>query len=355
MIDDRVISYVSLGKPNVTDGGAWSMHPCAQFAMAPPVQVVACPLFREAAAAGANLLRIVCHNPNGMSFVAAEDGCGGVYVVKGAHMGVFKPSDEEVRVFHRAPPLRDWFNMTDEMQHTRTTGAAREVSAYYLDQMYGGFSGVPVTVMCTAKNKVGGQKWGSLQDFVDHDDSAENFGSSTMPVDEVHKVGVLDIRVVNCDRHFANILCKKGGEGLVLTPIDHGAILPSCFHLNEARFEWMQWRQAKNPFSTKTLEHIASLDPERDAELLRGLEIEEESVVSMVLATKILQAGAAQLLTLWDLGNAIQRDLQDPEERSLLEEVTHTMLGESPTKEAVYMYSSQIAQGTIAQLLCGKF
>jgi hypothetical protein len=204
--------------------------------------------------------------------------------------------------------------------------------------------------MCTVKNTEGQQKWGSLQDFVDHDDSAENFGSSIIPVDEVHKIGVLDVRLINCDRHFANILCKKGTGGLTLTPIDHGAILPSCFHLDEARFEWMHWRQAKTPFSTAALQHIASLNPERDADYLRSLDMEEESVVSMVLATKILQAGAAQSLNLWDIGNVIQRDAEIPTRRSVLEETILAVLGESPTKEAVLHHSSQIANGAIEHL-----
>lgn len=329
------------------------MYPCVQFAKGPVMSRNA--LLQASVANGMKLLeRSMHHNLDGLSFSAAEDGCGGVYVVEGAaglSVGVFKPSDEEVRVHHRTP-LRDGLNMTEEMRHTRTTGAAREVCAYHLDQVMGGFSGVPVTVMCTVMNRPGEQKWGSLQDFVDSDDSAENFGSSIMPVDEVHKIGVLDVRLINCDRHFANILCKRGKNRLVLTPIDHGAVLPSCFHLDEARFEWMQWRQASAPFSTETLKHIASLNAERDAELLRGLDVEEESVVSMVLATKILQAGAAQSLTLWDIGSAIQRDPQDPEQRSLLEGAIDNVVGEQLTKEVILKYSSQIANETVAQVLC---
>merc|ERR1711998_436094 len=102
--------------------------------------------------------------------------------------------------------------------------------------------------------------------------------------DEVHKIGVLDIRLVNNDRHFANILCRSGDDGkLQLTPIDHGAVLPSCFHLDKARFEWMYWKQAKEPFSAATLAHIESLDPEKDAAFLRSMDVDEECVVSMVL------------------------------------------------------------------------
>ena len=34
-------------------------------------------------------------------------------------------------------------------------------------------------------------------------------GSNQFDVDEVHKIGILDIRIVNCDRNDANILVKK--------------------------------------------------------------------------------------------------------------------------------------------------
>lgn len=57
------------------------------------------------------------------------------------------------------------------------------------------------------------------------------------PVDEVHKISVLDIRLANADRHAGNILFSKdGGKGkILLVPIDHGYCLPDSvsftFHL----------------------------------------------------------------------------------------------------------------------------
>lgn len=138
---------------------------------------------------------------------------------------------------------------------------------------------MPVTALVSVSNKKGECKWGSLQEFVHHEDSCENFGSSVIPTDEVHKIGILDIRLVNQDRHFANILCRYDDAGkLRLTPIDHGAVLPSCFHLDKARFEWMYWKQAKHPFAEVTLAHIASLDPKLDADFLRSMDVEEECV-----------------------------------------------------------------------------
>jgi hypothetical protein len=237
------------------------------------------------------LQRCALTNHGGVNFTPAADGCGGVYFVTGIDgqkMSVFKPTDEEINCENNPKGYVDV-----NPQGPRHFGAPREVAAYQLDQNYGGFSGVPVTALVSVCNKKGESKWGSLQEFVYHEDSCENFGSSVIPTDEVHKIGILDIRLVNQDRHFANILCRYDDAGkLRLTPIDHGAVLPSCFHLDKARFEWMYWKQAKHPFSEVTLAHIASLDPELDADFLRSMDVDEECVVTMVLATKLLQLGA---------------------------------------------------------------
>lgn len=52
-------------------------------------------------------------------------------------------------------------------------------------------------------------KQGSFQCFVKHDDAAENFGSNIFPVEQVHKIAILDILILNCDRNDQNILVQK--------------------------------------------------------------------------------------------------------------------------------------------------
>ena len=42
-----------------------------------------------------------------------------------------------------------------------------------------------------------------------HDDCAGNFGCSIFPVEEVHKIGILDLRILNCDRNDENILVSR--------------------------------------------------------------------------------------------------------------------------------------------------
>jgi hypothetical protein len=54
---------------------------------------------------------------------------------------------------------------------------------------------------------------------------------------EVHKIAILDLRILNCDRNEANILVVKkliaGPKGTVkstmLVPIDHGLTFPDNF------------------------------------------------------------------------------------------------------------------------------
>jgi len=250
-----------------------------------------------------------------VSFEAAQDGCGGVYFVEGKS-GVFKPADEEFSA------LGDG--------HRKYIGAPREVAAYQLDQRSGGFSGVPSTTRVIA-TRARNTKWGSLQAYVTHIGSGEDFGASMMPVQDVHKIAVLDLRIFNTDRHFANILVNRQDGDVSLTPIDHGASLPSCLDLGRARFEWMQWKQSKAPMSKETLAHIGSLDLEADAECLRKVGIEEECILSMVLGTKVLQEGARRGLSLFDIGNAIQRDLGLEDEMSPLERAVVKIAGDSPT------------------------
>ena len=52
-------------------------------------------------------------------------------------------------------------------------------------------------------------KIGSLQKFETADDIAENYCSDLYEVSEVHKIAVLDMRILNLDRNEGNILLKK--------------------------------------------------------------------------------------------------------------------------------------------------
>ena len=88
-------------------------------------------------------------------------------------------------------------------------------------------------------------------------------GSNQFHVEQVHKIGILDLRILNCDRNDANILVKKVMVGkdkpkkvVKLIPIDHGLSFPDNFIIYDEEMVWMGYRQAQQPFSEKSLKFI---------------------------------------------------------------------------------------------------
>jgi len=69
-------------------------------------------------------------------------------------------------------------------------------------------------------------KVGSLQAFVKSEGPVENFSSDLFSKDEVHKIGILDLRILNLDRNASNILVQKTENSYKLIPIDHGLSIP---------------------------------------------------------------------------------------------------------------------------------
>jgi hypothetical protein len=101
-------------------------------------------------------------------------------------------------------------------------------------------------------------------------------------VRDVHRLGILDVRLYNTDRHSGNILVRRpadlsghGGEAAVaaemafdslslslraeqrveLIPIDHGYCLPES--LDAVYFEWLFWPQVRIRRRVCLLFHLA--------------------------------------------------------------------------------------------------
>lgn len=185
---------------------------------------------------------------SGNSPVRSREGTGGAYFMQGSSgqkfVGVFKPIDEEPMAENNPQGLPLSPNGEGLKKGTKVgEGALREVAAYILDHpksgrrsMSGeerGFAGVPPTAMIECLHpgfnhpKGIKTKIGSLQMFTENDGSCEDMGPASFPVEEVHKISVLDIRLANADRHGGNILMSKDENGkTVLVPIDHGYCLP---------------------------------------------------------------------------------------------------------------------------------
>ena len=69
-------------------------------------------------------------------------------------------------------------------------------------------------------------------------DVVGNLGARQFDMNEVHKIAILDLRILNCDRNEANILVikklvsnNKGGTNKLtnMVPIDHGLSFPDNF------------------------------------------------------------------------------------------------------------------------------
>ncbi|GMF14009.1 unnamed protein product [Phytophthora lilii] len=236
-----------------------------------------------------------------------SEGEGGVYAVQsrssGQKLALFKPAEEEKFV-------REGLFAGE--------GAVREEAAYVLDSRSNGFSGVPPTAVARLRlSNVGRAKQGAVQRFMSSTiGSMESFGMpfdlekarEFVPVDQVHRIALLDVRVFNTDRHPGNILLIGEKKPYTMVPIDHGCILPSWFHLSEARFDWLEYPQSHEAFSPAALQYINALDAERDAKLLRTLGIREECVTTLKICTLFLKLAAAQGKTLFWMGNFMTRD-----------------------------------------------
>lgn len=275
---------------------------------------------------------------NGVEPIPVHSGLGGAYYfrnVRGESIAIVKPTDEEPFAPNNPKGFVGKALGQPGLKRSVRVGETgfREVAAYLLD--YDHFANVPPTVLVKITHSafhvnegVNGykshekkqvSKIASFQQFISHDFDASDHGTSSFPVAAVHRIGMLDIRIFNTDRHAGNLLVKKldrvGRFGQVeLIPIDHGLCLPEC--LEDPYFEWIHWPQASIPFSEDELEYIANLDPFKDSDMLR-MElpmIREACLRVLVLCTIFLKEAAAYGLCLAEIGEMMSREIRGLEE-----------------------------------------
>jgi len=145
-------------------------------------------------------------------------------------------------------------------------------------------------------------KVGSLQQFIKNECGSCDRAPQKYSVEDVHNIGILDLRIFNTDRHGGNMLVSRkevpSEDGICysLVPIDHGYSFP--VNLSEANFEWMYWPQARVPFSAHHVRFVEEIDLEEDEKILRKCEIEEEAICVNRIATMLLKEGVKCGLTL---------------------------------------------------------
>ncbi|KAF8033379.1 hypothetical protein BT93_D2094 [Corymbia citriodora subsp. variegata] len=333
---------VEAAKPNVTTNGDKSSGELAVVVGEPPLDrnvslepIIDNPRVTLPSVIG-NMIKATFDGlESGNSPIRSSEGTGGAYFMQdlsGAKLvSVFKPIDEEPNAVNNPQGLPVSSDGEGLKRGTRVgEGAVREVAAYILDHPRSGpriltgevmgFAGVPPTMMVpclhegfnhpdgyegTAKNI----KTGSLQMFIKNYGSCEDMGPRAFPVEEVHKISVLDIRLANADRHSGNILIGKDEEGqTVLIPIDHGYCLPESFE--DCTFDWLYWPQAHQPYSPDTVDYIKSLDAEKDIALLEfyGWDISPECARTLRVSTMLLKKGVERGLTPFAIGSIMCRE-----------------------------------------------
>jgi len=349
------------------------------------------------------------------------DGSGGTYYLHDARKvraAVFKPADEEPyaennpRGYVRqgggsgiSSNFGFGYGVPDEgMREGICPGEAcvREVAAYLLD--HGGFSGVPATTLAEARHPAfnlngsrlkvieggasvgshslsfssagvlspagGGcgslslqKKVGSFQEYVNAECSMDDLSPSKLTVEEVHKIAILDIRLLNADRNSANLLCRCRPEDpdyMELIPIDHGYCLRTVADVSWFDWCWLDWAQTKEPLSKKAREYVLELDIEADVRLLEDkLHIRGEALDLFRASSKLLQDGVKAGLTLHEIAVMCCRNDDAGEVPSKLESLM-SMSGELTTSAiengrwhhaaATRALEDQLASGTFRQL-----
>lgn len=275
---------------------------------------------------------------NGVDPLPVHSGLGGAYYfrnVRGDSVAIVKPTDEEPFAPNNPKGFVGKALGQPGLKRSVRVGETgfREVAAYLLD--YDHFANVPPTALVKITHSIFNindgvnankphtkklvSKIASLQQYIRHDYDASDHGTSSFPVSAVHRIGILDIRIFNTDRHAGNLLVKKlddvGMFGQVeLIPIDHGLSLPES--LEDPYFEWIHWPQASIPFSDDELEYIRNLDPVRDSEMLRSElpMVREACLRVLVLCTIFLKEAAGYGLCLAEIGEMMSREFRNGEE-----------------------------------------
>ena len=181
-------------------------------------------------------------------------------------------------------------------------------------------------------------KIGSLQKFVKCEGPIENFSSELFSAQEIHKIAVLDLRMLNLDRNECNILvCAEDQDAPIddllsldpsqqlpvkrrLVPIDHGLSIPDTLAIQSFDLVWLGFRQAEEPFSAETLDYISKIDVMADIKLLEdNFKFRPQCLRNMRIASTLLKKGAAAGMTLAQICQILCRPDHDEDEDSLLE------------------------------------
>ncbi|DAZ95320.1 TPA: hypothetical protein N0F65_002427, partial [Lagenidium giganteum] len=266
----------------------------------------------------------------GLAPTLAMDGTGGTYFLRDPshrNVGCFKPQDEEPFGPNNPRGLVGELGQSG-LRRGILSGEAceRELAAYLLDKDH--FAGVPATALVEARHpafKYGESntflhfKTGSLQEFVRHDDVVSDLAPNQFSNHQVHKIVLLDMRLLNTDRNDANILVRKkrsptGQVEYDLIPIDHGYCLPQYLEIAWCDWCWYNWPQLKQPLSKEDRAYVLSLNMVEDVDALsRKIPLRRACRRNIIISGMVLQRGVKAGLNLFEIARIMCReDLDAP-------------------------------------------
>ncbi|RLN65425.1 hypothetical protein BBJ28_00019048 [Nothophytophthora sp. Chile5] len=235
------------------------------------------------------------------------DGTGGTYFFKDPshrNVGCFKPQDEE------------------PFGPNNPRGLIGQLGQDH-------FAGVPATSLVESRHPVFNYtdsagalhfKMGSLQEFVRHDDVASDLAPNQFSNHQVHKIVLLDMRLLNTDRNDANILVRKrrsattGRVDYELTPIDHGYCLPQFLEIAWCDWCWYNWPQLHEPLSAEDCAYVLSLSAQEETERLgKMIPLRRACRRNMIIAGMVVQKGVRGDLVPFEIARIMCReDLDAP-------------------------------------------
>lgn len=170
------------------------------------------------------------------------------------------------------------------------------------------------------------KKYGSLQKFVKSTGIAADYSSSLYTVEEAHKIMILDLRILNCDRNDENILLIKKPKKVnkkdfyKLIPIDHALSFPDCLKIYDYELCWMTWKQAEVPFTEEEKNYISSIDILEDMERIdKVIKLREECWKYFRISNTVLKVCASYDLTPCEIGSLMYQFDYDKETPSKIE------------------------------------
>ena len=89
----------------------------------------------------------------------------------------------------------------------------------------------------------------------------------------------------------------------------------------DCTFEWLYWPQARQPYSTETIDYIRSLDAEEDISLLKfhGWDVPLECARTLRISTMLLKKGVERGLNPFAIGSMVCRE--NLKKESVIEEI----------------------------------